>query len=248
MKAATGHTGQDEGGRAGMQKPAVLQERHSNSNTPKEDASRQLGQWRYLVSGIRREFPAPKGGRRRLAEHLRLDFLFKCSQLYCAWHRSCPRCSGAHAEHSYVTPQPDSPNDVIYVTVEGRIQVPVPDHRCTSCGVERRVYPVTAGAPPALPSEPAVFFSISLLALTENRPALMPVEAWLGVLQQVHLKNGCAEGEGSVVLRNLGLAADQWSCIGEHATEFRFAADPVDPSMVAEDEAAAQRANNQDER
>ena len=90
----------------------------------------------------------------------------------------------------------------------------------------------------AAPSHPAVYYSIGLLAMAHPDIAREGAEAFAGALQQVHLKNKCAEGGARGAFRHLGLAAEQWDQIGDFATEFWFAQEPVTPSTAAKVEAA----------
>ena len=241
-----GFQADDEGDTPGMQHPGGTQTQRRPRLATEEENRRLHQQWDASLEDnvVRNTCRQAQRSQRSvtLAKRLRGDFLSTARALL----KTCPSCGCVHGEQEPSTlelVESIDANHIIYAATEGRIKIPVQAFRCTQCGAEEHVHRITAGAFPATPKQPRVCYAIGLLALTHavHTAAPMPMAAWCGALQQIHIRNGCAEGEISgehSVWRHLSMAADQWWRV-ERATEERFAVEPISTSMVAEDAATA---------
>ena len=158
--------------RGGMQFPVAMQKRRRGRNTTEEEKRRLHEQWDASMADnlVRNTCWQAKREQRNTttAEKLRTEF----STAVLANLTSCPSCGCAHEAHGFETLELVhrnlDQNHIIYVTTDGRVRVPVPEYRCSHCGVREMVHPIMAGAFPATPSQPVVYYAIRLLALTHE--------------------------------------------------------------------------------
>lgn len=133
---------------------------------------------------------------------------------------SCQACAFAELGHNTFWELVDGAADILFVSILGRAQVSHPSFRCSGqCGTVVRLSPVSFGCFPATPTQPQVYYSEALLALTHSvrLSGPLPMEAWCAALEEIHIRNGCAAHVDIVsaslpkrVWRNLGSAVRQW--------------------------------------
>lgn len=194
----------------------LLPRRHQRRLTAKEENKRLHERW-DACSGdnVFRNtcYQACRQARQAALQHqLKSEF----SSAALAALPPCNACTAAGALQTEWEMKEAAPR-IVYVSINGRTDVPAPDYRCSGCGSSCTVDPVSMGCFPGTPERPLVYYSEALMRLTHQITLASPTSmvAWTGALEEIHNGNGCVSAEQRTRLpqkiwRNLSVAVRQW--------------------------------------
>ena len=171
-----------------------------------QDRQRQQVHWQEQTPDLVRRQLCQLAGEANRQQRLKEVLLSNFNANIAAAVSTCPFCDAVSCL------QPICPAVFItYATIQGQLEVSLPQYRCVSCQHTLTVHPVDVGCFPATPLRAEVWYDRQLLSLTSACQMSGPsaIQAHCSALQQLHMQNGFGPGKPAV-WNNLATATQEW--------------------------------------